>query len=456
MLQISILAGSVSISGVNREYAGIEIVLLKYGDQISGAETILTRTQVSSDGSFSLSFDISETEIVFAYLGIYRVHLFAESGQNYEVILPPRQDKQPGDLLNPYFEPVIVHLALKEFKKEELNTQIRMFNDAFIPFYNKHIVALSKKEDFSELDKNIKQMEKSFSKSKNTFFNDYRRYKYGLLRHLAWQHRSKHISNEYFRNQPVKPRNPAYMELFNQVYDKYLHHFSRTSQGDNLGAAIRSQDFDSLKTLLGSDEVLGGGDLPVLVLLKSIHDEFYDDNYSRSMLLSLLDDYIEDSSDPVLHACAVSIRNEVTKLLTGFEPPAFELYDKDSNLVKLEDMRGKYIYLNFCSCFSYTCMNEFQMLSSIYDKHHEILEIVTVIVDNDPQVLTSFLERSNYPWKFLHYANQSTIIRQYDIRAFPTYYLIDREGKLALSPAPSPGEEFEARLFKIMRGRGEL
>ena len=153
---------------------------------------------------------------------------------------------------------------------------------------------------------------------------------------------------------------------------------------------------------------------------------------------------------------AVSIRNKVTRLLVGFEPPEFELYDQDSNLVSLEDFRGKYVYLNFCSCFSYTCMNEFKLLAALYEKHGDILEIVTVIFDNDPDVISSFLERSQYQWKFLHYANQSAIIRDYDIRAFPTYYLIDREGKLAISPAPGPGEEFEAHLFKLLRSRGEL
>jgi hypothetical protein len=92
----------------------------------------------------------------------------------------------------------------------------------------------------------------------------------------------------------------------------------------------------------------------------------------------------------------------------------------------------------------------------LYEKHKDRLEIITVIVDNDDDVINGFLERSNYKWVFLHYGNQSSVIREYDVRAFPTYYLIDPEGKLAISPAPSPGEEFEARFFNLLRSRGEL
>jgi peroxiredoxin len=453
----SILTGNpVTIIGLEPAYAGTEFSLLKYSDQISGSEASLAKTLIAEDGSFSVSFDIDETEFVFAYLGIYKVHLFAEPGQSYRILLPPKQEKATGDFLNPYFSPVTVHLATAEYQKDELNTLIRMFNDAFLPFYNKHILTITTQTDFSELDLNIEQMEKPFSGSENQYFNDYRRYKYGLLRHLATQQRSRSVSDEYFKGKPVRINNTSYMELFNQVYDRYLHHIAGTHEGDRIGKAVKSENFDSLRIVIAPDKMMGEGNLPDLILLKSIYDEFYDDNYSRSALLGLLDDYIRKSSDTGMRELAGSIRSKVTRLLVGFAPPDFELYDRDSTLVKLSDFRGKYVYINFCSCFSYTCMNEFKMLSSIYEKHSGLIEIVTILIDNDPDVINGFLDRSHYQWKFLHYGYHSEIIREYDIRAFPTYFLIDREGKLAISPAPSPGEEFESRFFKLMRSKGEI
>jgi peroxiredoxin len=207
---------------------------------------------------------------------------------------------------------------------------------------------------------------------------------------------------------------------------------------------------------LANDKVLGNSELLDMVILKGIYSEFYDDNYSRSALLEILNSLIEENRYPKLTEVAKSIRRKATKLLSGFDPPDFELYDGDSNLVKIQDFKGKYVYLNFCSCFSYTCLNEFKFLSSLYEKYNEYLEIITVLVDNDKNVINSFLERSNYKWIFLHYGNQSSVIKDYDVRAFPTYYLIDADGKLALSPSPGPGEDFEARLFKLLRARGDL
>jgi cytochrome oxidase Cu insertion factor (SCO1/SenC/PrrC family) len=447
---------SVTIFGQDTSYKGSDIIFYKYSDGISESEVEVARSKVLDNGSFSLKLNIEETTFVFSYLGIYRVHLYAEPGNSYEIILPPRQEKELQDFLNPYYSPTIIHLATRQYDEKELNTMIRMFNDAFLPYYNKHIMDVHNKSDFSELDKNIEKMDKPFSSSKNEFFNEYRRYRYGLLRYLAYQQKSKSISDEYFKNQPVLFQNPAFTELFNKVYDKYFQHFSRTESGKQINNDIAIHNLDSLRRTLSSDNVLGTGELCDLVILKEVHDEFYNDLFSRSSLLSILDTLISTTSDRELKIAAESIRKKVTKLLLGFKPPEFNLYDKDSNLVNLESLKGKYIYLNFCSCFSYTCLNEFTYLKTLYDKYKDRLQVVTILVDNDENVIKSFLARSNYQWIFLHYGNQSTIIKDYDIRAFPTYYLIDPDGNLILSPSPSPTEDFEAHFFKVLRARGEI
>ncbi len=453
----SVLANdSTWISGHDITYAGTEIVFNRYSDQISGAEEVIVTAKVDPEGNFNAAFSLDEITQVFAYLGVYKIHIFAVPGKTYNIILPPRQDKQPEDFLNPYFSPEIVHLGTEQFDPNEINSLIRMFNDAYLPYYNKHILKLNSNNDFAELDDDIARMEKPFSMSTDSFFNNYRRYRYGMLRHLAFQHKTKSISADYFRDQPVLLNNIAYMELFNKVYDKYFYHFAVTPEGKLLGESINNRDLRALRSTLINEKVLGSGDLLDLVIIKSLYDEFYDDNYSRSALLDMLDTIIKTVKSPRLIHVAKSVRFKVTRLLVGFEPPPFRLFDRDSNLVGLGNFKGKYVYLNFCSCFSYTCLNEFIMLNTLYEKHKDILEIVTVLIDNDKDVINSFLNRSKYPWVFLHYGNQSSIIREYDIRAFPTYYLIDRNGKLAISPAPSPAEEFEARFFKLLREKGDL
>jgi peroxiredoxin len=450
-------ARPVTISGSDSAYAGVEIIWLKAADPFTATEVEVARTTFDAKGRLHVEFSLDHTGFIYCYLGIYRTYLYVEKGKEYEVVLPPRKDMKDEDKLNPFFRHIETHLALKNADKRDLNIQIRMFNDSFYPYFAKHNEKVFSDDlEFDQLDQDIIQLDKPFSKSANSYFNNYRKYKYGLLRFIAYQHKSKSVSDIYFKNQAFLPDNPAYVELFNMVYEGYFEHFSRTEHGKLLAPAIASKRLSEVQRVLAHDEVLQPAELLNMVMLRCLHDEFYDDNYSRSSMLAIVDSLIAVTENELLLTTAISIREKVTKLLVGFEPPPFELYDMDSNLVSLETFKGKFIYLNFCSCFSYTCLNEFVMLQNLHNKHNKYLEIVTVVIDDDVQVMKDFVNRSGYPWTFLHFDNQPDIFREYDVRVFPTYYLIDNEGKLSMSPAPAPAEEFEGRLFKVLRAKGIL
>jgi thiol-disulfide isomerase/thioredoxin len=137
-------------------------------------------------------------------------------------------------------------------------------------------------------------------------------------------------------------------------------------------------------------------------------------------------------------------------------PSPFELYTLDNKLVKLSQFEGKYVYLNFCTTTSYSCLQEFPLLEKLYEKYKKHLEIVTISIDTEIEDLKVFLDQTNYEWTFLHYGNKPDIVRDFDIRAFPTYFLIGPDRRLITSPAPSPKENFEQQFFNLLRSRGEL
>jgi peroxiredoxin len=448
---------AVIIKGSDSTYAGQLLEFKIPKDPITGIDTVLGSTLVKADGSFSVELDIQETMQVYSFPGKYKLYLFIEPGKTYNVILPAFQKKEAREKLNPYFRPIEYHLGLKEFSKDELNIQIRMFLDAYIPYYKKHIDKVFTDKDFEELDKDIKKMDKPFEKSTNKFFNDFRTYKYGMLRMLAFQHKSKAISDNFYKDKSFLYYNSAYIDLFIMLYDQYFTHFSKADEDKKLIRAISvSKTYDAVKSVLMEDEVLKPEELLNMVILKCLYDEFYDDNYARNSLLAVLDSFIESVQDPYQVYIAKNIKGKVTKLLTGYSPPDFELYDMDSNLVNLANFKGKHVYLNFCSCFSYSCLKEFVMLKKLYEKHSNYLEIVTIVIDDEFELAQDFVKRSGYAWTFLHFENKPQIIQDYDIRAYPTYYLIDNKGKLAISPAPSPIDGFEMYLFKELRSKGIL
>ncbi|HUX53051.1 MAG TPA: TlpA disulfide reductase family protein, partial [Williamwhitmania sp.] len=130
--------------------------------------------------------------------------------------------------------------------------------------------------------------------------------------------------------------------------------------------------------------------------------------------------------------------------------------DANGKKRSLADFKGKYIYLNFATSASYTCLEEFKGMNKIYQKYGKYLEVVSVMVDESMDDVKSFLEQTGYRWTFLDYKDHPTIIKDFDVRAYPTYFLIGPDGKMLLSPAPGPTENFDLKFFDILKEAGKL
>jgi peroxiredoxin len=457
LLVFSLQAQPTTISGHAPSYARVSLSFYITRDWIAGTEKILGTCNVSDSGDFKLSLDLPRTEEIMVHLGANLGYFFAEPGKQYQLVLPPYLKEKPEDRLNPYFQPEEVHLGLVNFKPDELNMLITMFNDAYQPYYDKHVHDVYLKPDQQQLDADIASIEKPFHAYPDAYFRDYRHYRYGLLKLFANQQKVQSLSDEYFNDHTVLYNNPAYTDLFNQVYHKYFEFYGRTDQGKKIYPDINEKgSYHALLNTLSANRNFSNDTLKELVILKEIHDEFYGSQFSRKGLLIVLDSLIAETQLPIHREIGLDIRNKITRLLAGYPPPSFALYDTKGNLVHLSDFAGKYIYLNFCTCQSYTCLNEFNALSKLHDELKTKLVILTIATDPLQDVLQKFLIKNHYTWEFLLYDHQPEVLKDYDIRAFPTYFLIGPDGKLILSPAPSPSEDFESKLFEVMKERGDL
>jgi peroxiredoxin len=186
-----------------------------------------------------------------------------------------------------------------------------------------------------------------------------------------------------------------------------------------------------------------------LVLLKNLYDNFYTNSFSREGLLSLVKE-IEAATPYVEHKrIAQNIIRKVTLLMPGYAPPDFALYDTDGKLYHLSDFRGKALYLIFCRVFNYSVLNAFEKLVILHNIYGDAVEIAVISADDDFASLKDFCTRERYRWPFLHYGNDPEVLKRYDIKALPTYFILDKDGKLMLSPAPSPLDDLEGLFMEI-------
>ncbi len=344
--------------------------LCRVADWITGGEELAGSCMVSDSGDFSVGFDLSATQQIIVHLGVYLGYFYAEPGKTYELVLPEKEDKKPEDQLNPYFKPEEIHLGLVNFNQDELNMRIMMFEDAYVPYYEKHVSHIYSKMDIRKLEADIQNMEAPFRKYPGEFFTEFRRYRYGMLKLFANQQKVQSLSDEYFNNQPVLYHNPAYADLFNQVYSKYFVFYGRSDEGKQIYTDINQLgSYAALLATLSKNTNFSNDTLKELIILKQVHDEFYGNQFSRKGLLSILDTLMMKTRIPAHRQIGASIKQKITRLLAGYAPPAFELMDTDGKLISLEDFKGKYVYLNFCTCQSYACLNEFNSLAVLNTKY---------------------------------------------------------------------------------------
>ncbi len=456
----------VIVEGENPEYSGESFRIYTISNPFTGATKTLDTLYFDDQGAFRACFEAEPFSWISMNMGALRTILLVEPGNLYRVYLPPRREITETDKRNPYFEPLRVHLRVKEQRSlpdsnlikppSDLNTRIFRF-DTLIFARNKELMEARRKNKEYHTDSLVQTVEQRYRNDTSGYFERYRHYRYGLLQINSGDKKLKYLHDQYLRSPVPALANPAYMELFNKMYDKFLFFFARTPAGNNLLRVInREHNLQALRKNLRNHPAIPSDTIADLVILKEVKEHFYEDYFYKEALLIILDSLQANPSMPSYTKLARGVHEKLTNLMIGTPPPGFSLSDRNGISKSLSDFKGKYIYLNFCSPDNYTCMMEYPYLESMYRKHKEYLDIVTIMIAESHEKMVQFMKRNDYHWETLYFGNDYNLLESYNVRAYPTSYLIGPDGKLIQSPATLPSEGFEEQLFRIMRTREDL
>lgn len=94
----------------------------------------------------------------------------------------------------------------------------------------------------------------------------------------------------------------------------------------------------------------------------------------------------------------------------------------------LSDHLGKVVFLNFWATWCPPCREEMPSMQALYDElADEGLEMLAVNVLEDAETARGFIEEEGFTYPVLLDTNGRVMIR-YGVRAYPTTYIIDRDG----------------------------
>jgi len=456
---------SASIHASGPGYSGKDVYITIAWNPFITVYEFSEHVECSGDGAFDLEFPLAVPRVVQFETGMYQAYLYMEPGNHYEVLLPEYGEKDRDDRISPFYQPVVIPLAVKSRTSlatqetisgdQEINYTIAAFDARFADI-NNEVIMQRRKGLGSNTDSIIQSLESQFSADTTQFFSSYRRFRYGILKLNEGKTGLEAISQD-FLGPRVMEWHPGFVELFRAMFKDFIFYYSQTDEGQGLRSLInRKQDFRQARELVRKHPAVWSDTLADMILLQEFSDLFYRGDFHKQALLIMLDSMTSHPVSPEFGTYASQLKTKLSSLVTGNYPPAISLEDLDGKLCTLEDFKGKYTYLFFGTPDHYGCMMEYPFLQSYTEKHADYLNVVTIMASKEKSELEEFMTRNGYSWKALRYEYQPGVLSDYQVRAYPTAYLIDREGKLLLSPAMLPTDGFEQQLFRIMRSRGEI
>ncbi len=443
------------IYGNAPEYAGVAITLSTPSDFISRSSRVLATDTVGRDGAYRFEFSLLETRLLTMDLGVYTAYLYVSPGESMAVALPRRRDKREAERLNPYFEPLEVQLRGRGGDSARVNDRIARFDRVFEQTADSLFQRYSHGIPKAQGQKAYTQLLAQQSPSYQVFVNQYIRYRAGLFAYLCEYMRAKQLSETFFKTEAVLYANPAYMDLFNIVYKQYFILHGRTEQGKAIYQAVsKKRSLSELHRVLDQNDNIKQDSLREMVILKNLYDEFFSDKFSRKALLTILDSVYSTTTIPEHTDIANVIREKITRLLPGFIPHQFALEDAEGKLHTTPEYKGKLLLLNFCATSSYTSLQDFALLRKLKERLGGQLAVVCISTDRKYEDFQTFVRNTDFPFTFLYYGRQPQLLQDYDIRAYPTYFLLDESGRIILSPAPGPSEDLPRLLYEQYKLRG--
>ncbi len=120
----------------------------------------------------------------------------------------------------------------------------------------------------------------------------------------------------------------------------------------------------------------------------------------------------------------------VQRINPPFEAKDFTLDDLRGSTVTMKDFRGKVVFLNFWASWCGPCRDEMPSMELLWQiLQDDDFVILAVDVRETKDEVTSFIEENDYTFPVL-LDSWGKVANMYDVRAYPTTFLVDWEGKV--------------------------
>jgi thiol-disulfide isomerase/thioredoxin len=119
---------------------------------------------------------------------------------------------------------------------------------------------------------------------------------------------------------------------------------------------------------------------------------------------------------------------------SGELAPDFEVALLNGERVRLSDLKGKYVLLQFWGSWCGPCRRENPELVKIYQEfHNKGFEIFSIGIEQNPRAWQSAIQQDGMVWKYHSMESgefNGGLALQYNIKSIPATFLLNPEGQI--------------------------
>ena len=245
----------------------------------------------------------------------------------------------------------------------------------------------------------------------------------------------------------IKDNNFTVSKEFLQVLDKIDY----TQETDY-------QNYTSYKTLVNTHYLLNIDDPKQmeasLLKIKNIKSKIIKEGVIKALNIenfTISNEHFAELYQTIIKICDDTLYKKMftkkyqslEKLLKGNDSPLFAYKDIDGNLIRLEDLKGKFVYIDVWATWCSPCRREIPFLKKLEEEFKgKDIAFVSISVDRAKDYekwkkMVHNKEMKGYQL-FADKSWNSDFVRAYQIRGIPTFILIDKKGKIISASAKRP------------------
>lgn len=390
----------VILKGHVPDFSNRTLSLFEFEDFFTQSSVERSNQQIDENGEFIIPYPISHPTVIRMLLNKNYSDLYVQPGQTYELIFDQKgmiAEIKSNDNIN---------VVLADFdRKAEAN------------FYDKKkgrkdFIAAKRKEilNYPEFLKNVLQ------------------FRLATLEVRMYADASDTISlnlleQNYFLSHPIDNTVPDYGRFVKAYFN-----------GRANSTRLRHRPFNFsnlLKSYFSEADFVPIDSLQQLACLALLEHAYTSPSFkSREPINHLVDSIADVTANEKVKRAAINLKRKYNSIKQGEVIKDFSFMDVNGVEYSISSFRGKFVLLDFWFIGCSTCIENFPILKKLKEQNLDNFEIISLTPhDSRERVVTFLKKKPAYPWLFSSIEKGSELLSYFGVWAYPTYLLIDPEGK---------------------------